>query len=622
MAIGNGSGNSWNDAGDGSLSGGINVNNGFIDSNGELNFSSGKEVKKFFNISTSEIYYKFIPNPQLQTSTLSLVVTEESSNSFTVSLTEDPVTSRSVTVTRTSGDTDLTVQSGASLSFTSGNWSVPQTVTIAAAADVDFLSGSAVFTVSSAGMTSIEVTVTESDITVAANPQIYVNTTSRIITELETGVFQIKLTEDPQGSVTVSTERTAGSEGFIITSGATLNFDSGNWNTVQSLNIISVDDDDSNNDTATFTISSPGMTPVEITTTQWDTTPIAPTTWVDEGVLASSFTPKGVVYENGYFYTYGTAANIGDHTLYKTQLIGESGGGFSGVGNGGWTAAGLQRSTDGIPETATINEFAYENGIYVVLFADRNASTDNYYATYSGNSNPTSVGDWAPRFEVPFKSIGNRKQLFGGNNVFIASGYEYGTSTSNIYRSTDGYTWDKVSGTSNRSVYGFTNGLFISQEIDGGYRRIFTSTDGLTWTARNDMVNIMSNNIEYNYINTGTYTGLQIADGTGDIVYSDDGTTWSLENSSISESVAPIYENIAASVSNFVVVGEQPEYDIYGAGDKTIAYSTDGLSWTTVSSPIGTDKLTGVAFGDYYYCAVSPDSKKVISCFTRPEPPV
>jgi len=43
------------------------------------------------------------------------------------------------TVARVSGDADITVQSGASLMFNSSNYSVPQTVTLAAAEDADNL---------------------------------------------------------------------------------------------------------------------------------------------------------------------------------------------------------------------------------------------------------------------------------------------------------------------------------------------------------------------------------------------------------------------------------------------------------------------------------------------------
>ena len=68
-----------------------------------------------------------------------------------------------VSVARASGDTDLSVSGGASLTFTSANWNTAQTVTLAAAQDVDLANGSAVFDVTSTGLTTVSVTGTEAD---------------------------------------------------------------------------------------------------------------------------------------------------------------------------------------------------------------------------------------------------------------------------------------------------------------------------------------------------------------------------------------------------------------------------------------------------------------------------
>jgi hypothetical protein len=60
MAIGNGKGDLWSNAGDDTPSGDI-VNTGYI-TNGELDLTSGdNKVNKYFNTSTREIYYKAAP---------------------------------------------------------------------------------------------------------------------------------------------------------------------------------------------------------------------------------------------------------------------------------------------------------------------------------------------------------------------------------------------------------------------------------------------------------------------------------------------------------------------------------------------------------------------------------
>src|SRR5215217_233254 len=100
---------------------------------------------------------------QLVLSSSNVNVNEGGTATFDVSLTRAPAGSVTVTVARTSGDTDLSVQSGASLAFTTANWNTPQTVTLGAAQDADNADGVATFTVSAPGLDSRAVTVTEAD---------------------------------------------------------------------------------------------------------------------------------------------------------------------------------------------------------------------------------------------------------------------------------------------------------------------------------------------------------------------------------------------------------------------------------------------------------------------------
>jgi glucose/arabinose dehydrogenase len=86
-------------------------------------------------------------------------VLEGGSSIFSVRLNFAPASDVTVTVSQFSGDPDLTVSSGASLVFNSGNFAVPQFVTIAAAEDADTTNDSAVFRVSSPGIATYDVTV-------------------------------------------------------------------------------------------------------------------------------------------------------------------------------------------------------------------------------------------------------------------------------------------------------------------------------------------------------------------------------------------------------------------------------------------------------------------------------
>lgn len=93
-----------------------------------------------------------------------LAVTEGGATSFTVALSANPGKNVTVSVSRFSGDADLSVSAGASLIFNTTNWSTPQTVTLAAAADADAKASGATFRLTTNDITQVrEVFVFEND---------------------------------------------------------------------------------------------------------------------------------------------------------------------------------------------------------------------------------------------------------------------------------------------------------------------------------------------------------------------------------------------------------------------------------------------------------------------------
>ncbi|MGB0717182.1 MAG: PKD domain-containing protein, partial [Phycisphaerae bacterium] len=91
------------------------------------------------------------------------IITEGSTNSFLVRLTEHPEGSVNVTIDHIAGDSDLSVASGFTLVFTPGNWDDFQSVSLAAAQDTDRSSDFATFSLSSPGMLSVDVEAMERD---------------------------------------------------------------------------------------------------------------------------------------------------------------------------------------------------------------------------------------------------------------------------------------------------------------------------------------------------------------------------------------------------------------------------------------------------------------------------
>ncbi|MHC4216464.1 MAG: hypothetical protein ACYSWP_24195, partial [Planctomycetota bacterium] len=104
-----------------------------------------------------------VTDKQFVVSTESLSVNEGATATFTVALLKDPCETVHATVAYLSGDSDITVESGALLTFDSNNYSDPHVVTIAAAEDDDYLSGETLIQISAAEYLTSEVTASEID---------------------------------------------------------------------------------------------------------------------------------------------------------------------------------------------------------------------------------------------------------------------------------------------------------------------------------------------------------------------------------------------------------------------------------------------------------------------------
>jgi glucose/arabinose dehydrogenase len=89
-------------------------------------------------------------------------VTEGSSGTFKVNLAKQPSSNVTVSLARTSGDGSITI-SPTSLTFSSSNWSTPQSVKASAASDSDNITKSAAITASSSGLSSQKIVVNAVD---------------------------------------------------------------------------------------------------------------------------------------------------------------------------------------------------------------------------------------------------------------------------------------------------------------------------------------------------------------------------------------------------------------------------------------------------------------------------
>ena len=189
-----------------------------------------------------------------------------------VSLAVAPMATTTLTVTRTSGDSDVSVTTGA-LTFTPANWNVPQVVRIAAAQDADTANDTAVVTVMGAGYTpeSIDVSVVDDD-----RPTLLLAPPFLQITEGAAATFAVSLEFAPAAPVTVTVARTSGDADVSISGSATLQFDSSNYATPQAVTVLLAEDPDTIAGTATVSVSAPTFPTRTVAVTEVENDAVAP----------------------------------------------------------------------------------------------------------------------------------------------------------------------------------------------------------------------------------------------------------------------------------------------------------------------------------------------------------
>ena len=126
-------------------------------------------VNQCFLVSELEVYGVPGPLPQLAVSSTDVKVRENGEGRFFVRIAEAPEGNVPVTVAWVSGDAGLSVQSGATRSFTLSTWSTWQAVTLGAAADENDDAETAVFRISAPGYEDVFVTATALDEDVGEN---------------------------------------------------------------------------------------------------------------------------------------------------------------------------------------------------------------------------------------------------------------------------------------------------------------------------------------------------------------------------------------------------------------------------------------------------------------------
>ncbi len=238
-----------------------------------------------------------IPSGNIElNNTDALVISEGDTDTFTVKLDTEPAAD--VTVAVSSADPGAVTVSPASRTFTTANYSTPQSFTVTAVEDNDDDDESVVLTVSaSGGIDADDVTKT---VTVSETPEGNIELSAETLTVDEdgTGTFTVKLDTEPSEDVTVAI--TSDDTGAATVSPASLTFTDENYDETQTVTVTGVVDADNDDESVDIDLTATGgivADPVDVDVTVDDKEPpsalvVSPKTLnVDEGGTAT-FTVK------------------------------------------------------------------------------------------------------------------------------------------------------------------------------------------------------------------------------------------------------------------------------------------------------------------------------------------
>ena len=214
------------------------------------------------------------------------------------------------------------------------------------------------------------------------------------------------------------------------------------------------------------------------------------------------------------------------------------------------------------------------------------------------------VPTWPKTTPADITAAGIGVQLTGadyGNGTFVLATYFGGTTavpaiTPAVFTSPDGTNWTRRTlpgGTGRTGTPRYVKGRFLlgvtpaSSTGSGGNGVIYSSTDGVTWTASAPLGSTINAPTEFAY-NTGVYAG-PLSSGGMQVATSTDGLTWT-----------PRVIVAGGSAGHITTFNGKFYVNCFGSGTISGLYSSaDGVAWTKVAgAPAKTiDSLTLSATG-------------------------
>ena len=183
-----------------------------------------------------------------------------------------------------------------------------------------------------------------------------------------------------------------------------------------------------------------------------------------------------------------------------------------------------------------------------------------------------------------------------GNNTFVSA--QTGGSSNQIMTSPDGKTWTGVSLSSGYSTgwrdVGFGNNRFVAVSSTTTNRVMYSTDNGANWTQVTTLGGLDSSNWSGVAYGNGTWVAVANS-GSNRIMYStDDGASWTGVSS---------FSNVSF---NCVAYGNGKFVAMYGSVASPGAYSSDGISWTAVTSDSTANlSYNGVVYGGDKFVALN-----------------
>ncbi len=281
-----------------------------------------------------------------------VTVPEGGTSTYTVALSEAPYGPVTVAVAKKEGgDPDLTVDTDpntegvqGTLTFTTTDWSMPQTVTLRAAEDGDREEGKAVFVHTATGggygegtgATVAELTATEEENDLLVVGRALVLSASGVtVPEGGTSTYTVALSEAPYGPVTVAVAKKEGGDPDLTvdtdpnTEGVqgTLTFTTTDWNEPQAVTLRAAEDGDREEGKAVFVHTATGggygagvdTTVAELTATEEENDLLV----VGRALVLSA---SGVTVPEGGTSTYAVALSVAPYGPVTVAVMKKEGG--------------------------------------------------------------------------------------------------------------------------------------------------------------------------------------------------------------------------------------------------------------------------------------------------------